>query len=72
MSSLGYMVRTGSTFTGEQLRLEAMARRLSDSDVVGLIHRFDHDDLLTESEARHWERNVLPFGWYIVSDRRLS
>lgn len=70
MTSSAYMVRTGTTFTGEQLRLEAMRRRLGDPDVVGLIYRFDHYDILTEAEALHWERNVLPFGWWIASASR--
>ena len=69
--TLAFLRRTGGTFTGEARRQQGMTRRLEvEADAVGLIHRFDHDDVLTRTEAEHWDRNVLPFGWWIVSDSR--
>ena len=66
-----FLIRTGGTRTGETLRQRAMVRRLEiDPDAVALIHRFDHDDILTRAEAEHWDMHILPLGWWIVSDNR--
>jgi hypothetical protein len=45
-------------------------RRRKSNPVVGLIWRWDRLDHLRLAEALHWERNVLPFGWGIVTDYR--
>ena len=39
-------------------------------NVVGTIWRWDHADVLTEAEARHWDVNALPMGWAIIRDAK--
>jgi len=37
----------------------------------GQIFRFDHLDILTMKESEFWSRNILPFGWSIISEPKV-